>query len=375
VAPSNSRQSPAISEEPLGEVDGQVVKRYTLSNTLGLEVQILSYGGIIQSLALPDRNGNLANVVLGFSVLDDYLAYNPAPTAMKPQGAGTYFGALIGRYANRIADGEFALDDNQYSVPANDGRNSLHGGDIGFDQKVWAASGFQSDGVVGVRLEYVSRAGEMGFPGTLTTVATYSLDGANRLALLFEATTDAPTVLNLTNHTYWNLAGEGSGTIYDHLLSVNADHYTPLTDMFVPTGQVLPVAGTAFDFRQPMVIGERIRADDAQLAIGHGYDHNWAVNQTRPRSLVLAATASDPGSGRCLRVYTTQPGIQFYSGNFLDGRVRGRSGRAYRQSDGFALETQHFPGSPNHPAFPSTVLRPGEKYEETTVFELSCPSS
>jgi aldose 1-epimerase len=335
-----------------------------------MKVEILNYGGIIRSVEFPDRRGEPRNIVLGFRSLQEYVKYNPAPCPANPEGAGTYFGALIGRYANRIAAGLFQIEGSGYRVPTNDGPNALHGGDVGFDQKVWEPTVLQGDGSVGLRLVYVSPAQEMGFPGTLRAAATYWLDNDNRLTLTFEAMSDATTVLNLTNHTYWNLAGESSGTVYDQLLHINADSYTPIDERLVPSGQILPVAGAPFDFRTPMAIGQRIREGDPQLVFSRGYDHNFALNQTSPRSLVPAATAVDPSSGRGLNVLTTQPGIQFYSGNFLNGTLLGSGGQAYRQGDGFALETQHFPDAPNHPEFGSTELRPGERFEETTVFEL-----
>jgi aldose 1-epimerase len=337
-----------------------------------MKVEILNYGGIIQSVLFPDRNGEENNVVLGFRHLDEYVKDNSAPTPTNPDSAGPYFGALVGRFANRVTGGRLEVDGAEYRVPVNEGPNALHGGEVGFDQKVWHPTVVRGESTVGLALEYVSPAGEMGFPGTLSTVATYTLDNYNRLTLTFQATTDATTLVNLTNHTYWNLAGESGGPIYDHVLHINADRYSPVDEALLPTGELLPVEGTAFDFRNAAPIGERIRDADPQLIIGGGYDLNWVLNQTSPGSLVLAATVTDPKTGRGLKVHTTQPGIQFYSGNFLNGKITGSGGRAYRQSDGFALETQHFPDAPNHPNFPSTTLRPGERFEETTIFELFC---
>ena len=372
VASSVVMQRPVITEKPAGEVGGRQVYRYVLANAAGMTVEILSYGGIVRSIEFPDRSGEPRNIVLGFKALQEYVKYNPAPTLANTEAAGAYFGALVGRYANRIAGGQFEIERNDHRVPINNGTNALHGGDVGFDQKVWSPTVVRDDGVVGLRLEYLSPAGEMGFPGKLETVATYTLDNDNRLMLTFQATTDATTVLNLTNHTYWNLAGESTGTVHDQMLYINADAYLPVNEGLVPTGQILPVAETPFDFRTPTAIGERIRDGDPQLVNGHGYDHNWVLNQTSPRSLVLAATAWDPKTGRGLNVHTTQPGLQFYAGNFLNGTLIGSGEHIYRQSDGFAFETQHFPDAPNHPAFPSTELRPGEKYEETSIFELFC---
>jgi aldose 1-epimerase len=365
--------SVSIAESAEGDVRGEAVRRYTLSNSNGMKAEIFNYGGIIAALEFPGRDGVAANLVLGYPTLRDFVSYNSAATDHNPQGQGPYLGALIGRVANRLGGGRFELGGAAYQVSVNQAQdnNSLHGGDVGFDQRVWSAAVENSDASVGARLEYVSPAGEMGYPGELRVIATYTLDGQNRLALRLQATTDAPTVVNMTNHTYWNLDGEGTGTVYDHLLRLNADHYTPIGERLLPTGEILPVEGTPLDFRRLRPIGEEIRSDHPQLVAAHGYDHNWVVNQTSPRSLVLAATAISPASGRRLDVYTTQPGCQFYAGNFLNGGILGTRGRAYRQSDGFALETQHFPNTPNCPGFPSIELVPGDVYDETMVFQLS----
>jgi aldose 1-epimerase len=357
--------APTISRELFGQVDGTNVFRYTLANSHGMTVKILTYGGIIQTLTVPDRWGHESNIVLGFPDLATYVADN-SPAA----GGGVYFGALIGRYANRIAKGTFTLGGVTYHVPINNNGNSLHGGTVGFNQKVWTPVVEHGNGSVGLQLTYVSPNGEMGYPGTLTTVATYTLDNANRLTLHFNATTDAPTVVNLTNHSYWNLAGEGSGSIYGQQLLINASHYTPTDSTQIPTGQIAPVAGTPFDFTRLTAIGARINVNNQQLLIGQGYDHNWVLDKPSPNALSLAARAVDPTSGRTLAIFTTQPGIQFYSGNFLTGTLVGTSGHIYRQSYGFALETQHFPDSPNEPSFPTTVLRPGQTYDQTTVYQL-----
>jgi aldose 1-epimerase len=370
--PSETTSLPEVRLEPAGEVRGEQVLRYFLLNSTGTEVTVLTYGGIIESVQFPDRHGERRNIVLGFKTLEEYVKYNPARTAATPEGAGTYFGALIGRYANRIAGGRLEIGGQPHRVPTNDGTNALHGGDVGFDQKVWGSTVVRGNGAAGVRLEYLSPSGDMGFPGTLRVVATYTLGNDNRIELKLQAETDAPTVLNLTNHTYWNLAGESSGSVYDQLLYLNADRYTPVDEALAPTGEILAVSETPLDFRQPTSIGERIRDGHTQLVIAHGYDHNWVLNDARPGSLVLAATVLDAGSGRTLKLLTTQPGLQFYSGNFLNGSLVGRGGSAYRQSDGFALEAQHYPGSPHWPGFPSTELLPGETFEETIVFELSC---
>lgn len=365
AAPSH-RHAPTISREPFGQVGGAAVYRYTLTAADGLTVRILTYGGIVQSVQVPDGGGRPVDIALGFATLDDYIAHN-SPEA----GGGVYFGALVGRYANRIAKGAFTLDGVTYQVPVNNNGNALHGGTAGFDQKVWTPTVVHGAGSVGLRLEYVSPDGEMGFPGTLTTQATYTLDNSGRLTLTFRATTDKPTVVSLTNHTYWNLAGESSGDVYGQLLYLGADRYTPVDATQIPTGELVPVRGTPMDFTRPTAIGARVAQADPQLLTGQGYDLNWVVNGSGGGAPALAARAVDPRSGRTLTVWTTQPGIQFYSGNFLTGTLVGTGGTAYRQSYGFALETQNFPDAPNHADFPSPVLRPGQVYHHTTVFHLS----
>jgi len=354
------------------------VNLYTLANRNNMVVKIFNFGGIIQSISFPDRHGESADITLGFPTLADYEAYSPSAYAGHLTGFGVYFGALIGRYANRIADGEFTLDGTRYRVPVNNGAHALHGGTVGFDRRIWSPETSSDPGAVSLQLTYVSMAGEMGFPGMLTTIATYTLDNDNRLSLSFEATTTAHTVVDLTNHTYWNLAGESSGTVYDQVLHINADGFTPVDSKLIPTGEIEPVVGTPFDFSRPTAIGQNINggprfsaADNQQLLTCHGYDMNWVLNKPGSTPLNLAAQAWDHQSGRQLSIYTTQPGLQFYSGNFATATLVGTSGHIYRQGAGFALETQHFPNSPNQPEFPSTELSPGRTYTQTSVFQLS----
>ncbi len=355
-----AERTPSIESEPFGSRRGEAVERYTLSNT-GMQVRILTYGGIVQSIEVPDRSGRLANVSLGFATLDQYVGGSP------------YFGALIGRFANRIANGRFTLDGVTYEVPVNDGPNSLHGGLEGFDKRVWQASPQRAADAVSLKLALLSLDGDQGYPGALSIKVTYTLTADNALRLEYRATTDRPTVLNLTNHTYFNLAGEGSGSIEDHVVTVFASRYTPIDDVLIPTGAVVSVAGTPMDFTTPTPIGARLRAGFDQLARAHGYDHNFVLDRrpTDGSSLRLAARAVDPTSGRMVEVLTTEPAIQFYSGNFLDGTLLGTGGRIYRQADAFTLETQHYPDAPNQPEFPSTELRPGEVFSSTTVFQFS----
>ncbi|MET7933912.1 aldose epimerase family protein [Streptomyces sp. NPDC005322] len=338
--------------------DGTRVDRWTIENG-GTRLKVLSYGGIVQTLEIPDRHGHRANVSLGFADLDSYVAHSP------------YFGALIGRYGNRIARGTFILNGHKYRLPVNDGPNSLHGGDKGFDKHVWSVKPFHKGADVGLTLRRVSPDGEMGYPGTLRVRVDYTLTAAGDFRVDYEATTDKPTVVNLTNHTYFNLAGEGTGTVYGHQLRIAASRYTPVDKTLIPTGELAKVAGTPLDFRRAKEIGRDIREAHRQILYAQGYDHNFVLDKgvtDRPENIV---TVTEPGSGRVMKLATTEPGVQFYSGNFLTGTFAGTSGHVYRQTDAFCLETQHFPDSPNHPEFPSTVLQPGETYRSTTVHSFS----
>ena len=336
--------------------DGRNVVACTLANAAGMRVCVLTLGCIIARLEVPDRDGKLANVVLGLDSVEGYLHRSP------------HFGAIAGRYANRIAHGRFTIDGVDYQLDTNAPPNALHGGRHGFDKVVWQAESLDGDALV---LRYLSPDGEEGFPGNLAVEVTYRLGAANDLRIDYTATTDKPTVVNLTNHSYFNLAGEGSGDVLDHMVSIDADHFTPTDATQIPTGEIRSVCATAFDFIQTRSIGERIRMADEQLLIAHGYDHNWVLRAATGDTLRQAARAFEPRSGRILDVLTDAPGLQFYTGNGLNGSLVGPSGRAYRQSDGFCFETQQFPDAPNQNGFPSAVLRPGERYRSTTIFSFS----
>lgn len=343
--------------------NGTAVYEYTLNLYSGMEVKVITYGGIITEVNVPDRGGALRNVELGYDNLLSYETRNP------------FFGCIAGRYANRIAKGKFSLDGKPYQLAVNSAPNHLHGGAQGFDKKIWDVTReLTTPGEEGIELHYFSPDGEENYPGSLDVFMTYTLTKKNELRIDYRATTDAPTIVNLTNHSYWNLAGEGSGLILDHILMLNADAYTPVDAAAIPLGNLAPVEGTPFDFRQPKVIGKDIESDHQQIAFGLGFDHNWVVRRPAltDTSLVSAAVLVDPTSGRRMEVLTTEPGIQFYSGNFLNGAFYGPSHRSYRQGSGVALETQHFPDSPNQPGFPSTILRPGEVYNSTTIYRFDC---
>jgi aldose 1-epimerase len=359
VRPESTQTLKRLTMKSFGKTpEGREVTLYTLTNKKGMEVGIISYGGVIQTLKVPDRQGQFADVVLGFDDIDGYVAKNP------------YFGALVGRYANRIGNAKFTLDGKEYNVPVNDGPNSLHGGIHGFNSKMWDAKDVSTAGEAKLRLQYVSANGEEGFPGKMTATVTYLLNDKNELSIEYAAITDAPTVLNLTNHSYFNLAGQGTGDILNHVLTIDSDKITPVNETLIPTGKRDSVDSTPFDFRKATRIGERIEANDQQLKYGKGYDHNWVLNH-KTAVIGLAARVEEPTSGRILEVLTDQPGVQFYTGNFLDGTNKGKGGKVYEHRTGLCLETQHFPDSPNKPEFPSVVLRPGHAFHTTTIFRFS----
>ena len=334
--------------------DGQPVDLYTMKNAGGAEVAIMNYGGIVVSLKVPDRAGTIADVVFGFDTFEPYLS--PPP----------YFGAIVGRYGNRIARGRFKLNGVEYKLAVNNGENALHGGIRGFDKQLWAVR----DRGDSLELSYLSKDGEEGYPGNLATTVIYSWNDANELKIEYSATTDKDTVVNLTNHSYFNLAGAGEGDILGHVVMIDADRFTPVDAGLIPTGELKPVEGTPFDFRKPTPIGARIDAPDQQLKFGKGYDHNFVLNHPSPTP-ALAARVTEPKTGRALEVLTTEPGLQFYTGNFLDGTIKGKGGKTYVHRGAFCMETQHFPDSPNQPNFPSTVLKPGQKYQTTTIYRFT----
>lgn len=355
-------QSLAISRAPFGTLpDGRAVDVFTLTNAHGIEVRAMTYGAIITAVYTPDRQGRRDDIVLGFDSLAGYLAGSP------------YFGAIVGRYANRIAGGHFTLDGVTYTLARNNGPNSLHGGQRGFDKVLWSAEPVRSDSAVGVRFRYTSPDGEEGYPGTLQVQVTYTLTARDELIVAYDATTDKATPVNLSQHTYWNLHGQGQGDILDHMLTLDASRYTPVDSTLIPTGEIAAVAGTPFDFRTPTAVGARIDAANEQLSFGHGYDDNWVIDHRRSGALEHAVQLVDPVSGRALDISTTEPGVQFYAGNFLDGSIKGKGGRVYGHRGALCLETQHFPDSPNHANFPSTILRPGkgQRYQSRTVVRFS----
>ena len=359
VIPEDAVPAAAVSDTEFGTMpDGTQTRLYTLVNAKGEEVQITNYGGIVVSLKVLDKEGNLGDVVLGYDNLDDYVKDS------------AYFGAIIGRYANRLRNGRFTLDGTTYELATDNNGNHVHGGEKGFDKVVWAAETLSNEDSAGLELTYTSEDGEEGYPGTLSCKVTYRWTNNSELKIDYEATTDKPTVVNLTNHSYFNLKDGGASSILDHELMLAADRLTPILDTMIPNGQFGLVSGTPLDFLEPTPIGARIDEDFLQLKFGLGYDLNYIINRTSD-DLTLAARVSEPTTGRVMEVLTTEPGIQFYSGNFLDGHHVGKGGTAYAHRSGFCLETQHYPDSPNNPAFPSTVLRPGETYRSTTVYRFS----
>ncbi|NUQ23243.1 MAG: galactose mutarotase [Saprospiraceae bacterium] len=337
--------------------DGEEVDKYTLKNKQGMQVDVITYGGIITSWTAPDKNGNYANVVLGYDSLAQYIRSNP------------YFGALIGRYGNRIAKGKFSIDGNNYTLETNDGQNHLHGGVKGFDKVVWTAAEQPTDKGVALKLTYVSQDGEGGYPGTLTSTVVYHLTDDNTLEVSYVATTDKKTIVNLTQHAYFNLSGDFTKNILDHELTIDADQYLPVDATLIPTGELRPVNNTAFDFRQAKSIGKDIEQKDEQLTKGKGYDHCWVLN--KQGSFRKVSTAYHPATGRYLEIFTDEPGLQFYCGNFLDGTLPAPGGGTYAHRTGFCLETQHYPDSPNQKSFPSVILAPGEQYATKTTFKFS----
>jgi aldose 1-epimerase len=348
-----------ITREPFGATpDGKAVDLFTLTNAHGLEARIMTFGATVVSLRVPDRAGKLDDVVLGYPSLTGYLEKSP------------YFGSTVGRYGNRIGKGRFTLDGRTYQLTTNDGPNHLHGGARGFDKVVWSVDTARADSTASLAFAYTSPAGEEGYPGTLAVRVTYTLTDRDELRIDYRATTDAPTIVNLTHHSYFNLAGAGTRDILGHELMIPADRYTPVDATLIPTGELAAVDGTPFDFRTPTAIGARIGQDNVQLKRGRGYDHNWVLDR-QGDALTLAARLTEPTTGRTLEVLSTEPGIQFYSGNFLDGTITGKEGRVYQHRFGLCLEPQHFPDSPNKANFPPTLLRPGQEYRSSTVLRFS----
>jgi aldose 1-epimerase len=362
TAPSYAAEAEQkVQVSDFGKTSGGIsVSRYVLTNKLGIEAVVINYGATLVSLKVPDRAGKSADVVLGYDSVEGY-----------EQGK-SYFGGTIGRYGNRIARGELTLDGTTFHLPKNDGPNSLHGGTIGFNKRIWTGTDRSRADAEVLELTYTSVDGEEGYPGTLKVKVTYTLPAeANELRIDYIATTDKDTVANLTNHSYFNLSGDASKEIVNHQLLLRAPQFTPVDATLIPTGELHPVRGTAFDFTKSTAIGVRINQNDEQLNFGKGYDHNWVLERTKKGGLQLAAEVFEPTSGRVLEVLTTEPGVQFYSGNFLDGTAKGKGGQLYAHRTGLCLETQHFPDSPNHPNFPSTVLKPGETYRTSTVLRFS----
>ncbi|MBB1300257.1 galactose mutarotase [Pseudoalteromonas sp. SR44-8] len=353
----NMTNSPSALLHAYGKLADQTpINQVTLTNSNGVSVDVINYGGIITRIETPDSNGNMGNIVLGMDNLEDYT------------NATTYFGAIIGRFGNRIANGKFSLNGTDYQLATNDGANHLHGGVQGFDKKVWTMAPFSTENSAGVTLSLVSPDGDQGYPGELTTQVTYTLTNKNTLDMQFVAKTNKPTIINMTQHSYFNLAGKGD--ILDHQMQINSNAITPVDGGLIPTGELMQVAGTPFDFRNPKAIGKEINVDDEQLKLGKGYDHNFVLKNKPNHDLIEAANVYEPSSGRTLTVYTEEPAVQFYSGNFLDGSSKQASGLVHKQRSGFCLEPQHFPDAPNQPTFPSTTLMPGEVYSTRIVYEF-----
>lgn len=348
-----------VTTSRFGETpDGALIQRYTLTNKHGITVVIINYGAIVVSLQAPDRQGRLADIVLGYDTLAEYIADE------------SYFGAVVGRYGNRIARGQFELERVTYTLATNNGPNHLHGGNKGFNKVIWQGEPLSRSNEAGVKLTYLSRSGEEGYPGNLHVTVKYWLTEGNELRIEYQAATDKATPVNLTHHSYFNLAGHDSGSVLDHELMINAARFCPVDSVLIPTGQLQGVAGTPLDFNTPTTIGARIEQPDPQLQYAGGYDHNWVLNRSTGE-LTLAARVREPTSGRVMEVYTTEPGLQFYSGNFLDGTIKGKGGSVYNHRGGFCLEAQHFPDSPNQPNFPSTILTPGSRYQQTTIYKFT----
>jgi len=356
---ASTPQTLKIAKEAFGVLPGgNAVDLYTLTNVHGMKIRVMTYGGVIVSLDVPDRKGQSADIVLGYEHLDGYLAKSP------------YFGAIVGRFGNRIKDARFTLDGKEYTLGKNNPPNTLHGGFKGFDKVLWQAQPFESKDEVGLTLQYTSPDGEEGYPGTLHATVTYTLNDKNEFSIHCQATTDKATPITLASHSAFNLAGEGSGNILGHVLMLNAGQYTPFDSTLIPTGKILSVTGTPLDFTKPAVVGLRITQENDQLEYGHGYDSNFVINR-HGSGLALAARIYEPTTGRVMEIDTTEPGEQFYSGNSLDGTITGKHGHVYKKHSGFCLLTQHYPDSPNRPGFPSCILRPGQTYRSTTVYKFS----
>ncbi|NDW10733.1 aldose epimerase family protein [Dysgonomonas sp. 520] len=339
-------------------VGGKEVKLYTLESGNGITMQVSNFGGHVISLWIPDKDGKYEDIVLGQDNIDKYINHN----------GNRFFGPVVGRFANRIAKGRFTIDGKEYQLPQNDNGQTLHGGPDGFDMKVWNVDNVDKNSIA---LSYVSPDGEEGFPGAVTVKMVYTLTPENEFKITYEATTDKATHINLSHHSLFNLKGAGNGTITDHLLTINASGTTPVDSVLIPTGEIAPVEGTPFDFREPTAIGDRIDVDNAQLKNGMGYDHNWVVDRKSEKDVELIASLYEPTSGRFMEIFTDQPGLQFYSGNFLDGKVVGKYGKTYNYREAVALETQKYPDTPNQPQFPSTLLKPGETYTQTCIYKFS----